>query len=114
MAIKKKPTQPTEQAPTQAAPTQAQPIDINQYKGRIFILVEKLSTKRSTDVAHACKLLTTEEAGQAHIDYADGERYTVVAIPDIYKQAAINDAYKCMDYIGYFARNGVMPTDGAY
>ena len=101
MASKKKEVA-TSESDSNVATTSIQAIDQSKFPNRIFILIEKIIPKHKSNPEYACKLLSSEEVLTAHETYIDGEKYNIVAIPDIYRAGATNDAYKCMEYIGYW------------
>lgn len=87
----------------QESPDEVAPIKVEQYNGRVFVLIETLNPKAvGLQHQYRCKKISKEEAIEAHVKYADIEKFQVVAVPDIYSQALENDALKCMDYMGYF------------
>lgn len=80
-------------------------VQINQkdHPNRVFVIVEKLKSPNKHNLNFKCKLLDVANYATALQDYADMARYDIVAVPDIYKQALINNCYGCMETMGYFA-----------
>lgn len=79
-------------------PNEVAPIQVDQFKGRVFVLIETLNPKAiGLQHQYKCKKISKEEAIDAHVKYADIDKFQVVAVPDIYSLALENDALKCMD-----------------
>ena len=85
------------------SPDEVAPIKVDQFRGRVFVLIETLNPKAvGLQHQYRCKKISTEEAIEVHVKYPNIDKFQVVAVPDIYSLALENDALKCMDYMGYF------------